>query len=354
MKVCFFGTYESNDLTLRLKNLLQEKDVQVIECQQDVHSFSQLVKAYPKLVKKHFSLDYDVMIVPWRGIMSLPLAKLLTRRPIVYFPYVSIYDTLINDRKIFKKNSIQAKFVWLADKIGCKLADVIVLENDETINYFCTEYNLKKSKFRKFIWGADEKKFPCLPIKKTDNTLSVFYLGTFIPFHGVEVIIEAAKILADKNDITFTFCGDGQTKKENENLCKKYGLKNVRFLGFVDFSIVRENLENADICLGTFGSLDHRPNSPTNKIFQMLTSQKPLITRDVPVMKEIKLKSNQNCILVKPGDPHDLAKAILFLKNNPETKNKIAKEGYSTFKKVTTESWNNFWEKTLLPLFSKN
>ncbi len=58
MKVCFFGTYESNDLTLRLKNLLQEKDVQVIECQQDVHSFSQLVKAYTKLVKKHFSLDY--------------------------------------------------------------------------------------------------------------------------------------------------------------------------------------------------------------------------------------------------------------------------------------------------------
>lgn len=350
MKICFFGSYEKGSLYSQLKFLLESKDVEILECYEGVNLFAQLFLAYPKLLFKHIKMDYDIMIIPWRGIMTLPLAKLIKKGPIVYFPYVSIYDTLINDRKRFRKNSIPAKILWFIDKFACKISDLVILENYETIKYFCKEYKLDPNKFGKFIWGADENKFPPIPFKETSSIFNVFFLGTFIPFHGVEIIVEAARILSEHDDIFFTFCGDGQTRKENEILSKKHGLKNIRFLGFVDLTVLRENLENADVCLGVFGSYEKRTNSMTNKIFQMLASQKPLITRDTPVMKEMFLENMKNCILVPPADAKGLANAILYLKNNTLERKKIAKAGYQTFKKTTTESWENFWNNVLLPL----
>lgn len=352
MKVCFFGSYEKGVVATKLRHLLQSKGVEVIECQEDVYSKKQLVKAYPKLFLKHIKKQYDVMIVPWRGIMTLPLAKLIKKGPLIYFPFVSIYDTTVIDRKKFKKNSIKAKILRFADKTGIKLAEIVVFESYETSEYFYKEYQLNKKKIRRLIWGTDENSFEPLPIKKRQKIFNVFYLGTFIPFHGVEIIVEAARILSKHNDIEFTLCGDGQTRKENKILSQKYNLKNIHFLGFVEFSILKKCLKNADVGIGVLGSADKRSSVLTNKIFQVLASQKPLITRDVPVMKEICLKNQKNSILIPPADPHELAKAILLLKNSPELSNKIAIEGYKTYKKVTKESWEDFWLNTLKPLLN--
>lgn len=324
----------------------------MIECQCDVRSIKQLIAAYPKLLLCHMRKKYDIMIIPWRGIMTFPLAKLISKGPIVYFPYVSIYDTLVNNRKKFRKNSIQAKFIRLADKIPCKLSDVSVLENYETIKYFCTEYCLNPMKFRRLIWGADENAFPPLPIKKREGAFKVLFIGTFIPFHGVDIIVETARLLSNRSDIIFYLCGDGQTRKTNEELTKSYGLKNIHFLGFVEFSTLRKTLEDADVCLGVFGSLEQRTNAVANKLFQILASQKPLVTRDTPVMKEMCFINGENCMLVKPADPEDLAKIILNLKDDSQLCAKIAIEGYKIFKKITTESWDEFWSETMLKLKS--
>jgi len=346
-RVCFFGSYENGELVNILINNFKKKNIEVIECQEDVYSLSQLIKAYFKLLLKRPKKKYSAMIIPWRGIMTLPLAKMISKGPIIFFPYLSIYDTLVNDRKKFAKNSIQAKFIQWVEKKACEISDVVVLDNDETIDYFCNEYKLDKKKFAKIIWTADERKFPPLPTKIPTNEFRVLYFGTFIPFHGVEVIIESAKILFENKDIQFVLCGDGQTRKENENLAKKYKLKNVNFLGHVKFSVLKMEIEDADVGLGVFGGIERRKNSFPNKIFQVLSSKKSLITRDVPVMKEINLKNKFNCILVQPNNHKELSEAILMLKNNPELNKTIAIEGNKTFKKISEESWESFYSDVI-------
>jgi len=52
MKVCFFGSYENGSLPSRIKTLLENEGVEVIECQEDVRSIFQLILAYPKLLFK--------------------------------------------------------------------------------------------------------------------------------------------------------------------------------------------------------------------------------------------------------------------------------------------------------------
>jgi len=343
LKVCFFGSYEKGSLSETLKNLLESEQVEIIECQENVYSVFDIIKAYIKLLFKLPKDDYSFLIVPWRGIITLPLAKLITKKPILFFPYVSIYDTLVNDRKKFKPNSITAKFIQFVEKKACNISDFIILENNETINYFSKNYGINKDKFKKLIWAANENKFPPLELKTPNNIFNILYFGTFIPFHGVDVIVECANLLSEHKDIAFTLCGDGQTKNDNIELSEKYNLNNIEFLGHVPFSLLQKKLKNADMCLGVFGEVNRRKNSFPNKISQVLASRKSLITRDVPVMHEMLLENEKNCILTKPGDAQSLADAILKLKNDSELNTKISTEGYTTFKKITTDSWKTFW-----------
>jgi glycosyltransferase involved in cell wall biosynthesis len=244
---------------------------------------------------------------------------------------LSIYHTIVDDRKL-NPNSLKAKLVHSAEKYACKHSTRIITESRAQIDYLVKEYNLDEKKFRISINGVDETIFSPLPFKPDEKILNVLFFGSFVPAHGVETIIETAKILSDNDEIVFDFCGDGPTKKSAESMVKDYKLKNVKFLGFVEQQTLPSIIAKSDICLGIFGTSKKAANVVANKILQILASKKPLITMWSEAMKEIKLENGKNCLLVPPGEPKKLSEAILFLKNNPEKRKQIAENGYHLYK----------------------
>ncbi len=332
MKVCLFGTYLPGLMISILKKRLELQNIQVLECSEDVHkNFFSIVAAYVKLAKKHKKLNYDIMIIPlWRGAIAMPLAKLITRKPILWYANASAYDGLVNDRKTFKPNSIQAKFIILFEKLNARLSDMIIKESFADIDYFLEKFGGNKKKFRRLYLSADDKLFPPCLFKDSQESFKVLYFGKFIPFHGIEIIIEAAKILSNNNDIIFNFCGEGQTKKEMEDLVAKYKLKNVNFLGYIPHESLLKTIKESDVCLGVFGNTGKETRMITNKIYNVICSQKPLITIDTKAIHEIDLENEKNCILI-PRDPKKLSEAILFLKNNSNKRKEISKEGRKLF-----------------------
>jgi len=338
MKICFFGSYvkdswgipSGNGGTL-LKKILEKQNCQVVECYIPIKKFFSIIPSYFKLLRMHKNLDYDFMLIPWRGIITLPLAKLIHRKPIMYFPAFSIYDTMVNDRKKIKPNSLKAKFYHIADKMACKWADIIILETSEEIKYFCKEFGLSSEKFHRLPLPADESIFIKRPFKESENEFNVLFFSSFIPLHGIRTIVESAILLKKFQDISFTICGDGQTRPEVESIIEKNNLTNVHLLGIVSKEDLMKNVEKSDICLGIFGSTMKAQKVLTNKVSQNLASQKPLITMESPAATESKLKNKVNCILIPPASPKKLSEAILFLKNNTEERKQIALEGYQTY-----------------------
>ncbi len=339
MKVCLFGSYvkdsfgipSGNGGTL-LKKMLELQDVEVIECHEPIESALSFIPAYLKLLLIHRKLNYDIMIIPWRGIITLPLAKLIHKKPIIYFPAFSIYDTLVNDRKKIKPQSVKAKFVHFVDKLACKWADKVILESTEEINYFIQEFNLQKDKFSRLPLPADESIFYPQPEKETQNEFIVLFFGSFIPLHGIETIIEAAILLKKFKDISFIICGDGQTRPNIEKIIEKNNLENVHLLGIVSKEDLINYIKKSDVCLGIFGSTIKAQKVLTNKVSQILASKKPLITMESPTAKESNLNSGENCILVPPASPEKLSEAILCLKNDTNYHKQIALSGYQTYK----------------------
>ena len=165
---------------------------------------------------------------------------------------------------------------------------MIIKESNAEIDYFSKQFKVDTKKFRRVFISADESKFPVCEFKESHESFVVLYHGTFIPHHGTEVIIKAAKILSDKNDIIFKLCGDGITKTTTEKLARKYNLNNLKFLGWVKFEELLENIMQSDVCLGIFGDISKASYGVTNKNYQILCSQKPLISRESPAMMEMR------------------------------------------------------------------
>ncbi len=339
MKICFFGSYvkdsfgipSGNGGTLLKKNL-ETQNMNIVECYEPFKNPASFFITYCKLFFKHRKLDYDVMIIPWRGILTLPIAKLIHKKPIIYFPAFSIYDTLVNDRKIIKKNSIKGKFIHFVDKIACKWSDMVILESKEEIKYFRNEFHLDIKKFRQCPLSADESIFyPKNEKIKLKKNFIVLFFGSFIPLHGIETIVKAAKILQNNDNIIFKICGDGQTKPEITKLINDHKLENVKLLGIVSKEMLLENIHTSDICLGIFGDTVKATKVLTNKVFQILASKKPLITMESPTALEYHLIDKKNCILVPPANHEKLADAILLLKNDSKKREHIAEEGYKTY-----------------------
>ena len=83
------------------------------------------------------------------------------------------------------------------------------------------------------------------------NTFKVLYHGAYLPLHGTEVIVEAARMTQDL-PIQWDFLGWGAYKASTE--AKAAGLKNVRFLEKVPYVKVPEVICAHDIVLGVFGT----------------------------------------------------------------------------------------------------
>ena len=290
---------------------------------------------YFYIIKRLLNKNYDFVLVNGKICFFISkLLKLIHKRPIIFDVFISDYDNLVNDRKIVKPNSLRSKLLWLIDKYSCKIADHIILDTYEHINYFVKEFGLNRNKFQRVFVGSDEDIF--YPRKKIKSKeFIVYFQGTFIPLQGIEYIIKSAKLLENYNDIEFNIVGYGQTFNEVLKLSQEINVKNVKFLGHKKLEELSSYIANADICLGIFGKTGKAKRVIPNKVFEYIAMKKPVITGDTPAIKEL-ITNKKDCILCEIGNEKSLANAILELKNNDELRSKLAKDGYLLFKKKSS------------------
>jgi len=339
MRVCLFGSYRkssngipSNGTGDLIKEICEQQGFETTQCHEASPFRGSAAKAYARLFLKHRKMDYDVMIIPTGNMTTLPLAKMIHRRPMVYFPTLSFYDTLVNARKKIRPDSLLAKIVRFVDKAACSWADLVVLESTFQIEYFVREFGLPRGKFRQLWLAAYEPFFTPLPFKEGTGEFVVLYFGTFIPATGVETIVRAANLLRDREDVRFVLCGNGQMYPEVTRYAEEHRIPNIRFAGKVKFPSLIRHIKGSDVCLGLFSTSDKSMGAMPNKISQALASAKPLITMDTPTTREAGLEDGENCLLTRSDSPEELAECILRLRDDDALRRRVAMHGNRTYR----------------------
>jgi glycosyltransferase involved in cell wall biosynthesis len=331
LRVCYFGIYNQQYSRNKiLINGLRSNGVRVLEC----HSSLKGVSKFFDLIKKHWRIrkDYDVMVVGFPGQVAMILARFLTFRPIVLDAFLSFYDSMIYDRKMYAKKSLKAKYFWLIDFLSCHMSKRVLLDTSAHIMYFHKTFKIPIKKFNRILIGADEKVFYPVDTDRPVDQFRIHFHGTYIPLQGIKYIIEAADILRDEN-IVFTLVGGGQQKKVMEQLVIDLGLtETVKLVKFIPVEEVASYMANSDLVLGIFGDTAKTKRVIPNKVYEGLAMAKPVITARTRAIDEV-FEDGKNIKLCEVASGPDLARAIMDIKNDDALRDSIAYNGYILYRR---------------------
>lgn len=281
----------------------------------------------------------DIVIIPamCNNVKNELMIADIFKKKIVSDYYISFYDTFVNDRNKYPRDSQAAKRLKTIDYNLLEKSDLVFfLNNTEAKRYLQLAGLPFNEKRHKIIPLVVEEKFKCdLPYfkidLKTDKIFNICWWGTYIPLHGLNVILKAAKILKHSNKTKFHFYLFGNNKNEAQpyqkliqdlNVSDKVTLEN-------DYSFNNGKLgaflkENCDLVLGNFGDSEKAKSVIVNKIIEGIAMMAPVLTGESEAPKEF---FSDNELFYTKNEPEAIADMIHDISNlNPiEIKNRTEK-----------------------------
>lgn len=157
------------------------------------------------------------------------------------------------------------------------------------------------------------------------NKFVVGYTGTIGVANSMDVLIEAAAMLKDRDDICFVLVGGGKEKCKFEEVVARERLSNVIFIPPIPKASVQSMLKLFDTCyLGAKKEPLYRYGLGANKIPEYLYSGKPLLLSYTGAGDPTKLAKVG--ISAPAEDPEMLAQAVVKLAEMKESERDDIKE----------------------------
>jgi glycosyltransferase involved in cell wall biosynthesis len=160
-----------------------------------------------------------------------------------------------------------------------------------------------------------------------DGHFVVMYAGNIGLPHGTEVIIQAAELVKKDPDILVCFVGRGEYRHTIEKLSKSKTLNNVLFIPPQPEEEVPYIWASASVSLVTYRrglSADSMPS----KLLAIMSSGRPVVAAIDKESEAYRMVEDAKCgLCVEPENPHELAGAIIQLKQDKGQREAMGRRG---------------------------
>jgi len=219
--------------------------------------------------------------------MIWPLA-LLRRTPVVWHVFLSLHHTLVDDREILGPRHPMARLLFAGEWLAFRIPRWLLMDTNAHRALLTERFGLSRERIGRVFVGFEDKVFPPpAPVgaRPDGAPYRVLFYGQFIPFHGLDTIVEAARICGEE-DILWRVIGKGQETERFRGLLDAAGpVPRVTWTPWVPYDRLASEIRNADVCLGVFGARDKTSRVIPNKVFQVLAAGRALITADTPAIR---------------------------------------------------------------------
>lgn len=168
---------------------------------------------------------------------------------------------------------------------------------------------------------------------RTPKEFVVAFAGNIGMAAGIDVVLEAARVLRDSPDIRFVLAGDGAGFHDLKLRQEAYGLKNVLLLGAVDRPDAMAVLRDADLCVVPLKKGIH--DSLPTKLFDALYMGRPVLVAGDGEAGDFTRRSNGGWS-VPAEDPIALAQAI----RNAEADRAACRSAGSSGRSYVVANWD--------------
>jgi glycosyltransferase involved in cell wall biosynthesis len=144
-----------------------------------------------------------------------------------------------------------------------------------------------------------------------NGAFQLFYHGSISHKRGLGVVLDAIALGGLPEGFEFVVLGDGIERRELEQQALNLGIQNlVRFVGFVPYERVVDELSQADVCISPLQDrLEWNVSSPL-KVFEYMACAKPMILTPIPAHKDV-LAVSEFVVWTQGFQPEDFHRAIL-------------------------------------------
>lgn len=169
----------------------------------------------------------------------------------------------------------------------------------------------------RFIPGAPDPRF--LHMWDLEGKFVCSYIGTIGMAHGLNVVVEAARILRDKGrtDIAFCLVGDGAVRQQLEEAVAASGLKEwVVFTRMLPKDDMPRVLASSNACLIHLKKCELFGTVIPSKLFETMAMGRPMIMGVEGEARDIVNWANAG-LDMEPGSPESLVECVESLADQP-------------------------------------
>ena len=149
-KILFFGIYKPSAPRDRAYfEGLRKQGIEILECVDHSPSFIKYIRLSIKLIS--FRGKYDLLWVGYLSGMTVIIARIFSRKKILFNALSSMYETSVLGRHIYSRYSPSAWIIWVSDYLSFHLADAVLLESEEQKRYIAKSFFVRQSKLLAFL-----------------------------------------------------------------------------------------------------------------------------------------------------------------------------------------------------------
>jgi glycosyltransferase involved in cell wall biosynthesis len=183
-------------------------------------------------------------------------------------------------------------------------------------------------------------------LKLSNDDFLIMYGGIIGLAQGLDVILDAAKLLPAESKITYLLLGDGPEKNRLEQRVVDEKIARVKFLELVSREVVPSYVEAVDVAVIPLKKMDLFLGAIPSKIFENLALGKPLLLSVDGEARSLFIDQGNAGLFIEPENSKMLAEKSLQMEANPEMVREMGSNGkafvqtYFMRKKITSD-WVN-------------
>lgn len=269
--------------------------------------------------------------VPYPSLFFLWFVSFLPKkfRPFcIADAYISIWDSMFRDRGAAQSGGFVASLVRRVEARSLRAASVVLVDTQANKTMFIENFGLHPDKVLSLPLAIDEKCFNPIevvdPVKK-DSVITVLFVGTLIPLHGIPVLLDAVHLLSSEQRIAFRFIGDGQLASDVESFIGKEKSEQLVWIReWCSLERIACEISSADICLGVFGGTEKAARVLPFKLYMYLAAGRAVISQSLLSVPEG--APSPPILAVTPANAESLADAIRTLADDAALRHQLAQD----------------------------
>lgn len=336
--MCYVLAYRAPDY-IRTRTLLAAlntcagvRTVSAINAHTGIRRYAETLK---RLKRVREEAEPDIYLLGFRGHEIFWLVKAIVgKKPLIVDALMSPSAALRDENRLGLLGRLLAPVVGWLEAAILRRADLVLTDTHLHVAWYARAFGISESKMVAVPIGAVEAVQTCSWVtERAEGEFHVLFYGSFLPLHGMDIIIRAAAMLQDL-PVYFDFIGGGKSHERRlRRSCEVHGVTRYSYRQWVPFGeLLAREIPAADLCLGgPFGATPQACRVVTGKAAQCLALAKATVVGRIA--EDFGFVDHENCLLIEQGNADSLSRAIRWAFENRSLLGDIGQAGRNIYEK---------------------